>query len=65
MVWVKGAVGVLCLLVGLLWIGQGTGLMPGAFMSGQAMWAIIGLVLVIVGGWLLWTITRSRRPLSP
>jgi hypothetical protein len=30
-------------------------------MSGQAMWAIIGLVVALVGAWLLWTAARGRR----
>jgi len=60
MIWVKGVVGVVCLLIGLVWIGQGTGLLPGSVMSGQSMWAIIGLVLVVVGGWLLWSVVRAR-----
>jgi hypothetical protein len=60
MTWVKGVVGVVCLLIGLVWIGQGTGVLPGSVMSGQMMWAIIGLVLVLVGGWLLWSVVRAR-----
>jgi hypothetical protein len=61
MTWLKGIVGVVCVLVGLGWIGQGTNLLPVGFMAGQAMWAIIGLVLVVVGGWLLWSLVRARR----
>jgi len=64
MTWLKGIVGVVCVLLGLLWIGQGINLLPGSFMSGQAMWAIIGLVLVIVGGWLLWSLARARTSVS-
>ena len=60
MTWLKGIVGVVCLLLGLVWIGQGTNILPGSFMSGQSMWAIIGLVLVIVGAWLLWSLARAR-----
>jgi hypothetical protein len=61
MTWVKGIGGVVCVLIGLVWIGQGTGLiMNSPLMSGQSMWAIIGLVLVIAGGWLLWTVVRGR-----
>jgi hypothetical protein len=60
MTWLKGIVGVVCLLLGLAWIGQGTNILPGSFMSGQSMWAIIGLVLVIVGAWLLWSLARAR-----
>ena len=59
MTWLKGIVGVVFVLLGLVWIGQGTNILPGSFMSGQSMWAIIGLVLLIVGGWLT-SLARAR-----
>ena len=46
-------------LAGLVWIGQGLGLIPGSFMSGQSTWAIIGAVLVLAGTALAWTTRRS------
>ncbi len=58
--WVKGIAGVVCVLLGLVWIGQGTNILPGSFMSGQTQWAIIGLVVLVVGGWLLWSLVRGR-----
>jgi hypothetical protein len=60
MTWAKGIVGVVLVLVGLLWIGQGINLVPGSFMSGQVQFAVIGLVLLVVGGWLLWGVSRGR-----
>jgi len=33
-------------LVGVLWIGQGIGLIAGSAMSGVAFWAVVGAVLV-------------------
>jgi hypothetical protein len=52
------------LLVGLFWIGQGSGLIPGSAMSGQSFWAIVGVVLVVGGAGLLWRSlgTSARRP---
>jgi hypothetical protein len=54
-------VGVIALLMGLLWIGQGTGLIKwpaSSFMIDARPWAIRGAVLAAVGlGLLLW----SRR----
>ena len=47
MAWVKGIAGGVCILLGLLWLGQGINLLPGSMMSGQPQWAIIGLVLVL------------------
>ncbi len=58
--WLKAIVGVVCVVLGGLWIGQGVGILPGSIMSGQIVWAIIGLVLVVVGLWLIWTFGRSR-----
>lgn len=61
MKWLKGVIGVILALIGLVWIGQGTMLLPGSFMSGQIQWAIIGLVVLIIGAWLLWSAFRPRQ----
>jgi hypothetical protein len=53
-------VGVLCLLVGCIWILQGTNVLPGSFMTGQTKWAIYGGVLVVVGVGLLISANRRR-----
>jgi len=45
-------VGILALLVGLLWIGQGTGLVAwpqSSFMISQIQWAWYGAALALVG----------------
>lgn len=36
-------------LLGLVWIGQGSGIIGGSAMSGSSFWEIIGVVLVLVG----------------
>jgi hypothetical protein len=48
-------------LVGLLWMGQGTGLLQGSsFMVGDPLWAIAGLALVVAGAVLAaWTLRRG------
>ena len=54
-------VGVLALLVGLLWIGQGTGIVAwpqSSFMISQIQWAWYGAAVAVVGLILIW---RSRR----
>jgi hypothetical protein len=33
-------------LVGLVWLLQGVGLLPGSFMTGDASWAAVGLGLI-------------------
>jgi hypothetical protein len=56
----SGVTGILLALVGLIWIGQGVGLIGGSFMSGSALWGIIGLVAVGVGGALAARAVRRR-----
>ena len=56
------AVGVVLCLVGIVWLGQGVGLIGGSFMSGDAVWAVIGAVCIALGGSMLRGAARSRRP---
>ena len=46
----RWAVIAVVMLVGLVWIGQGTGLLQGSsFMVGDPLWAVVGLTLVVAG----------------
>ena len=58
--WVT-VVGVVLALLGLLWFLQGVGVIGGSFMSGEAVWAVIGLVLLVLGGRLLLEALRGNR----
>jgi hypothetical protein len=51
--WVRVAIGVVFVVVGAVWIGQGVGWIHGSFMTGEAVWAVIGIVALAVGAWLL------------
>lgn len=54
-------VGILAVLVGLVWIGQGTGYFPyprSSFMINEMPWAYYGAVLAVAG---LIVIALSRR----
>lgn len=51
---------VLALLVGLVWVGQGAGLIGGSFMSGDPLWAVIGGVVSAIAALGLWFSTRTR-----
>ncbi len=45
-------VGIICLLLGLVWIGQGTGYFPypaSSFMIMQMTWAYRGAVVAVIG----------------
>jgi hypothetical protein len=53
--------GSLVVLVGLVWIGQGLGFLRGSsFMVDDVRWALIGVVMVVVGVALLWEARRRR-----
>ena len=54
------AFGVLLLLVGAVWIGQGLGYIKGSFMTGAMQWFWIGLVCAVVGAGLLIFSARRR-----
>ena len=42
-------VGVVLVLIGLVWFFQGIGVIHGSFMTGQALWAVIGAIAVFFG----------------
>jgi hypothetical protein len=53
--------GVLMLLMGLLWIGQGTGLVAwpaSSFMIDERPWALRGAALAVLGLVLIWYARR-------
>ena len=53
-------IGVVLCLVGALWFGQGVGWFGGSFMSGQAVWAVIGVIAILFGITLLRGSRRTR-----
>jgi uncharacterized membrane protein HdeD (DUF308 family) len=58
------AFGGLFLVVGVIWLGQGVGLIGGSFMTGQAVWAVIGVVCIIFGAFLVRAGFRWRQAAS-
>jgi hypothetical protein len=55
-------VGLIALLMGLLWIGQGTGYIhwpESSFMIDQRPWALRGAILAVVG--VILTLVSRRR----
>jgi hypothetical protein len=55
-------IGVLLCLVGAVWLGQGVGWIGGSFMTGQALWAVIGTIAILFGVTLLRGLRRGRDP---
>ena len=56
-----GVVGVLVVLVGAVFAGQGLGYIPGSFMTGDRHWFWIGGAMVVAGLAVL-AATFIRRP---
>jgi hypothetical protein len=55
------SVGVMAILVGVIWIGQGTGYFPyprSSFMINDTAWAYYGIALAVLG---LVAVALSRR----
>ena len=53
-------VGVVALIVGGVFAGQGLNLIPGSFMTGNRMWLTVGLIVAIVG--IILIVLGIRRP---
>ncbi len=60
MKWFLNILGVILALVGILWILQGVNVLPGSFMSGNMMWAYIGIVLDAAAAVLFYFANRRR-----
>jgi len=57
------ATGVLAVLIGLIWIGQGTGIFPypaSSFMINQTPWILRGAILAAIGVAVLLLVRRLR-----
>jgi len=47
--WIRRAGAIVLILVGVVWFFQGIGVIEGSFMTGEALWAVIGTVCVVAG----------------
>ena len=54
--------GVILVLVGLVWILQGVNILPGSFMSGKVLYAILGIAVDVVGAAVLFFANRRSKP---
>ena len=46
---VSVVVGIIAILVGGVFTLQGAGVLPGSVMTGQRMWLLIGIVVLVIG----------------
>jgi len=62
MIRIRTILAIILVAIGLVWIGQGTGLLQGTgFMVGDGRWTLIGAGCVVVGIAIGWVEMR-RRP---
>lgn len=57
-------IGALMALIGLVWIGQGTGMFPypaSSFMINQTPWILRGTIVTIIGVAIVWAARRLLR----
>jgi hypothetical protein len=50
---VRGVGGIILVVLGAVWIAQGVGAMNGSAMSGHGQYAVLGVVVALVGRFLL------------
>jgi len=56
-------VGIIFVALGLIWILQGTNVLPGSYMTGQIAWAYRGGVVVLFGAAILLLAMRRAKKL--
>ncbi len=55
-------IAVVVALIGLVFIGQGTNILPGSGgMYGDDRWAVVGLLMIVLGCAIGWSAFRNRR----
>lgn len=60
--WMRRAIGIVLLALGGVWIAQGSGALHGSFMTGEALWTVIGVIVGLFGiALLIGTMRDSRR----
>ena len=62
MIRIRSILAIILVALGLVWVGQGTGVLVGTGpMVGDGKWAAIGATMVVVGLALGWLELRRRR----
>ena len=49
MKWLINILGVLLVLIGIVWFFQGINILLGSFMSGNSLYSVLGIILVVAG----------------
>jgi hypothetical protein len=54
-------IGIILVVIGGVWIAQGSGALHGSFMTGEALWTVIGVIAALFGLGLLVGAARDRK----
>ena len=58
--WIRGIIGVILCLTGIVWFLQGVNVLHGSMMSGRGGYAVLGAVVFVLGAALLGWAWRRR-----
>lgn len=59
---IKNIAGIVCILLGGLWVMQGANIVRGSAMSGHSQWLVVGVIVTLVGfGVLYWANLPASR----
>ena len=47
-------ISVIIALIGIVWFGQGIGMIHGSVMTDDSKWAVIGAIMVVTGAVIFW-----------
>jgi H+/Cl- antiporter ClcA len=61
MKWLLNILGIILILIGVIWLLQGINILPGSFMSGQPLYAVLGVIVGAIGTLLLFLNNRRHR----
>lgn len=64
MKWLLNILGVILVLIGVIWILQGVNILPGSFMSGHILYAVLGIIVGALGAFLLTFTNRKRKDVN-
>jgi LPXTG-motif cell wall-anchored protein len=53
-------ISILMALIGIVWFGQGIGMIHGSVMTDDSKWAVIGGIMIVVAAGIFW-FARKRK----
>jgi hypothetical protein len=53
-------ISILIALIGVVWFGQGIGIIHGSVMTDDSKWAVIGAIMVVAGAGTFWFAKKRK-----